>query len=338
VGSIVVDIGGTNLRCGIFANGCLQQVSRIKVKNFINGDATNPQMLYAHFMEQLSAALAPYLREYPQYPLALSFPGPIDADGVVYEAPTLWGDHLKKIPFREDCSAHFDREVILMNDISAAVWRYAEAEKDVFCVFTISSGVGNKIFRHGEILLSTEGYGGELGHHVVEHGELALPCDCGGAGHLGAMASGRGLVQLAKHFAVSEHSDFINSRLAELTHAEPDAITSEHLVQAIKAGDAFSLLVLAHSQGYLVKVMSSLYHAMGLQRFIFIGGFVAALGEIYLTSLRSLLVEQSWFCLAADDIALLCELGALDDDHSLIGLGRYLERRNGSTRVIYFRW
>jgi C7-cyclitol 7-kinase len=329
VGSIVVDIGGTNLRCGIFVDGCLQQISRCKVNNYINGDTANPRLLYINFMEQLSAALAPYLQEYPDYPLALSFPGPIDADGVVYEAPTLWGNHLKKIPFRADCIAHFGREVILMNDISAAVWRYVESNNDAFCVFTISSGVGNKIFRRGEILLSEEGYGGELGHHVVEQGALALPCDCGGAGHLGAMASGRGLVQLAKHFAMHDQVNFSRSQLAELTRTEPDAITSEYLVQAIKAGDKFSLLVLEHSQRYLVAAMSSLYHAMGLQRFLFIGGFVAALGEVYLTSLRSLLVEQTWFCLGPEAMASVCELGALDDDHSLIGLGRYVEHNHG---------
>lgn len=325
MGSIVIDIGGTNLRCGVFERGELRQVRRTKVRNYINELDTNPVLLYGSFMEQLGSALEPYLRDYPDYSLAIAFPGPIDASGVVYEAPTLWGGHLKNIPFRADCITRFGREVILMNDISAAVWRYAESDKDVFCLFTISSGVGNKIFRHGEVLLSEQGCGGELGHHVVEQGELALACDCGGKGHLGAMSSGRGIVQLAKFSALKNRENFIKSHLAALTQVDPDFITSEKLVQAMQCGDLFSLQVLAHSQRYLIDVMSSLYHAMGLQRFIFIGGFVSALGGIYIDCLRKQLVQQPWFCLTAETMFSICELGVLDDDHSLIGLGRYVE-------------
>lgn len=328
MGSIVVDIGGTNLRCGIYTDGCLQQVTRTKVKNFINSDADDPYALYHHFMEQLAGALEPYLRDFPDYPLALSFPGPIDAQGVVYKAPTLWGHHLESVPFRDDCVARFGRRVVLMNDISAAVWRYVDAKDDSFCLFTISSGVGNKIYRGGEVLLSPQGHGGELGHHVVARGEFALPCDCGGKGHLGAVSSGRGLVQLAKHMAVSQAAGFKQSALGTLSSMNAEAITSEMLVRTLAAGDAFSMDVLTRSQAYLVDVMSALYHAMGVQKFIFIGGFVAALGEPYIANLRRLLAEQSWFCLSPAEMNSLCTLGALDDDHSLIGLGRYLERHH----------
>ncbi|ACE82709.1 ROK family protein [Cellvibrio japonicus] len=327
--SIVVDIGGTNLRCGIFAKGQLQQVSRTKVNNFINASSAEPRALYQSFMDQLASALSPYLRDYPDYPLALSFPGPISPQGVVYSAPTLWGNHLQNIPFLEDCSALLGRRVLLMNDISAAVWRYVESQQDAFCIFTISSGVGNKIFRQGNVLLGELGQGGELGHHRVEYGDRALPCDCGGKGHLGAMASGRGLVQLAKHLAGEQGSSFARSYLGNLVQHNPAAITSEYLVIALKQDDPFCREVLVSSQQYLVQVMSSLYHAMGLQRFIFIGGFVAALGDIYLSSLRQLLVQESWFGLTVEDMSRVCELGALDDDHSLIGLGRYMEAHHG---------
>lgn len=320
---IVVDIGGTNLRIGFFEDGVLKDVKRCKVRSFAVSEEKG-LALYRAFLSQLSLSLQYYLEKYPQCPIGIAFPGPISPDGVVSSAPTLWGNEVHNVAFLDDCKQLFKRPIIVMNDISAAVWRYAKDVAANFCLFTLSSGVGNKVFCDGNVMLNEEGQGGELGHCQVAFDEYALPCDCGGKGHLGALASGRGIEQLSRHIANKEFTAFSSSKLGLLCQGEIEKIDSHKFVSALHLEDKFSERILEQSQHYLVNAMSNIYHAIGIKRFIFIGGFCCAVGQQYLSSLNKVVKEHSWFGLSVDAMESMCQLGALDDDHSLIGLGHYL--------------
>jgi glucokinase len=70
--------------------------------------------------------------------------------------------------------------------------------------------------------------------------------------------------------------------------------------------------------------MSNIYHSIGIKRFIFIGGFCCAVGQQYLQSLNQVVKKHDWLGLSVDAMENMCQLGALDDDHSLIGMGNYL--------------
>ncbi|WDE04628.1 ROK family protein [Thalassomonas viridans] len=336
--AIVVDIGGTNLRVALFEHNQLKQIKRDKVCSFAVSKLKG-QELYQAFLSQLESTLLPYLEQYPDCPLAIAFPGPVSPSGMVTSAPTLWGDEVRRVDFLGDCKKRFQRRVVLMNDISAAVWRYAgksvgkSADKSAetslkgsedFCLFTISSGVGNKVFLGGKVLLNEHGLGGELGHCQLAFDEYALPCDCGGSGHLGALASGRGIEQLSRHMASAAPAEFAVSELARLCREDISQIDTRKFIAALQSGDEFCRRVLKRSQHYLVQAMSHLYHSIGIKRFIFIGGFCCAAGQLYLDNLKQVVREFSWFGLAESDMENMCRLGALDDDHSLLGLGHYL--------------
>ncbi|UAA39738.1 ROK family protein [Paraneptunicella aestuarii] len=333
---IVVDVGGTNLRVGVYdserpADSALTQVKRVKVQSL---EVTNDtgENLYRQFLDQLQECLEPYLRQYPDTPVGISFPGPVTPEGIVTAAPTLWGDELHNIPLLQDCRKLLERDVVVLNDITAAVWRYADIMSEDFCLYTISSGVGNKVFRQGEVLLNERGMGGELGHCQVAFDEYALPCDCGGSGHLGAVASGRGMVQLTRFMASLDPKGFKKCRLHELCLGKPEYINTHKLVAALLQGDEFCTEVMKKSQRYLVTTMSNLYHAIGIKRFVFIGGFSVALGDVYLRSLQSIVAEFQWFGLDKEELPKLCRMGYKDDDHSLIGMGRYLQQYHKSER------
>lgn len=50
----------------------------------------------------------------------------------------------------------------MLNDVTAAGWRYVAPEpvgEDFFCMVTVSSGVGNKLFRRGEVMVPQDGRG-----------------------------------------------------------------------------------------------------------------------------------------------------------------------------------
>lgn len=321
--AIVVDIGGTNFRVGVFSDSRLQQVIRHKSVNFTSRD-DNGDDLYTQFLTQLREVLDPYLSEYPDAVVGIAFPGPVDEKGHVFSAPTLWGEHLSNKPVHQDCCGILNREVVILNDISAAIWRYVSQQDEDFCLFTISSGVGNKVYRQGQVLLNQQGQGGELGHCQVAFDDYALACDCGGRGHLGALVSGRGVVQLCQFEASRERATFSNSVLAQLCSNDINKINTQHFVAALQQQDPFCQSVLSRSQHYLVSAMNHLYHSIGIKRFVFIGGFCLAIGESYLQSLNQVVEQFQWFGLTDVQRKQMCQLGHNDDDHSLIGMGQYI--------------
>jgi C7-cyclitol 7-kinase len=324
MGNIVVDVGGTNLRLGYFENDALVDVQRVPVQNFHMNCGLASDALYRQFLDQLLSEIKVLLASHPTASVGIAFPGPVNPKGKVAYAPTLWGNRLRDIDLRADLELLLNRKTHVLNDISAAVWRYVTPKQEDFCLITISSGIGNKVYRKGEILINEYGFGGEIGHSRVAEGIEALRCDCGGEGHLGGLVSGRGTLALARLYADLHPNELAQSPLA--------AKRSEHwlttdIVSALLANDGFAWMVCSAGQRYLVTAMRHLYHWIGIRKFIFIGGFVTAIGAPYITRLNQILMEENWFGMSVSELETMCALGAIDDDHSLIGMGRYLARQ-----------
>lgn len=321
MGSVVVDVGGTTMRLAHFDQGSITQVRRVPVANFERNPDLHGEALYRAFLDQLNDEISGLLADHPAAPVGLAFPGPVEPQGTAMSAPTLWADRVGPVPLQADLARALGRTVHVQNDISAAAWRYAAEEDEDFCLITVSSGIGNKVFRKGEVLLNRDGLGGEIGHCQVADGIDALPCDCGGTGHLGGIASGRGTLRLAQRYADLHPELLARSPLVDRPVAE---WTTFDLVAALAQDDAFAWRVCEAAQGYLVVAMRHLYHWIGVRRFIFIGGFATAIGTPYIERLNRLLAREMWFGMSADDMQQMCRLGAADDDHSLIGMGLYL--------------
>jgi C7-cyclitol 7-kinase len=322
MGNIVVDVGGTNLRLGYFENGALADVQRVPVQNFYKNSGLAPDALYQQFLNQLLSEIKVLLERHPRASVGIAFPGPVNPKGKVACAPTLWGEQLRDIDLRADLELLLNRKTYVLNDISAAVWRYVRTQQEDFCLITISSGIGNKVYRNGEILINEHGFGGEIGHSRVAEGIEALRCDCGGEGHLGGVASGRGTLALARLYAAQYPNLLAKSPLAGQA---PEHWSTTDIVSALHANDDFAWRVCIAGQRYLVTAMRHLYHWIGIRKYIFIGGFVGAIGEPYITRINEILRQEHWFGMSVSELETICALGALDDDHSLIGMGRYLE-------------
>lgn len=322
MGNIVVDVGGTNLRIGYFENDALVDVQRVPVQNFHKNCGLASDALYRQFLDQLLSEIKVLLASYPTASVGIAFPGPVNPKGKVAYAPTLWGNRLHDIDLRTDLELLLNRKTYVLNDISAAVWRYVTPKQEDFCLITISSGIGNKVYRKGEILVNEYGFGGEIGHSRVAEGIEALRCDCGGEGHLGGLASGRGTLALAQLYADLYPNELAQSPLAA---QRPEHWSTTDIVSALHANDDFAWMVCTAGQRYLVTAMRHLYHWIGIRKFIFIGGFVSAIGAPYTTRLKQILKEEDWFGMSVSELETMCALGAIDDDHSLIGMGRYLK-------------
>ncbi|MEU2687012.1 ROK family protein [Streptomyces hygroscopicus] len=336
---VVADLGGTTLRVGRIRAGTseVHDVRRVPTDGLGRYGARDPQELQDRVMEQLTREIAADVARPGQPParaVAVSFAGPMTSDGVVLAGPTLWGGPAARLPVADVLAGQLGLPVVVANDVTAAAWRYASAESEPFCLITVSSGIGNKVFRHGEIVCDERGYGGEIGHWLVDPAEDAAPCECGGRGHLGAIASGRGALFAVRAAAAADTGAFARSALAGPSGGVPDAITNEAFAAAARAGDTFAREALRRSLRPLASAVSLLFTAIGVRRYLFVGGFALALGDTFLTLLGDELVRIGCFGLDEYATRAMLALGEDDDDHCLIGIGQLAAARLGAPRAL----
>jgi len=255
------DIGGTNMRAAAVAldNGVptlLEQTRRATPNHLLS-----PQTSASKRLDDVLSFMTDYARD-AQIRLgadavAAAFPGPIEGRGKVIALPTIWGadgQSLCPIALDELLAQRLPGMAIrVMNDVTAAGYRFVGEEPD-FALFTLGSGVGLKVFVAGVPQVGPRGQGGELTHMVFNPAPDAPLCDCGGRGHLGALASGR-----AWQRAVADGNPDL------MVFAEP----------------------LAHA-------VAMLHFALGLERFIFAGGLAEGLGEPLRAAIVARLPEQGW--------------------------------------------
>lgn len=251
--------------------------------------------------------------------IGVAFPGPVDAEGRVSRAPTLWG-HQSSEPLelaRHLSSALWDRPTRLVNDLTAAGFRYAAPGVD-FCLVTVSSGIGNKVFLDGRPVLGQAHRGGEIGHWRVDGTANAPLCECGERGHLGAISSGR---SVAQHVLAVEREQ---PELVRRGHAgRRGKDLNADIARAFRAGDPFAQAVVRRGAQALGSALALLHVSIGLERFIIIGGWAQALGPLYLEELARAAADSAWG--PQTDWRKRIEAGAPDDDSGLIGMGRLLD-------------
>jgi predicted NBD/HSP70 family sugar kinase len=219
-----------------------------------------------------------------------------------------------------------------MNDLTAAGHRYVDVGLRDFCILTVGSGIGHKVFLAGRPQVGEGGRGGEIGHLRVDFRPDALACDCGGRGHVGALASARGTIRMARAAAERDPMGFSQSSLSRLAHRDDAGAfnpTGEEIAFAFSASDAWASNVVRTAASYLGIALAAIHLDVGIERFVVIGGFALALGERY----RQILVEAasaaSWD--VGQEWNRMIELGLPDDDHGMIGAG-IVASDQGATR------
>ncbi|GAB2580134.1 ROK family protein [Streptomyces capparidis] len=330
---LVADVGGTSLRTGWAEPGAA--VVRGVRREAVQGAERCPGTPVAALQERVVAQLVRALREQarraprPVTAVCVAFAGPVDGRGRVTGAPTVWGPHGAVVALGDVVAGELGVPVRVLNDVTAAGWRYvdgADGGEDFFCMVTVSSGVGNKVFRRGEVLVPEDGQGGEIGHLRVDRSPSAPRCDCGGRGHLGAVASGRGALACARALAVRHPVAFARSALCRAGGGDPAALGAPDVADAVRRGDPFALRAVGPGLGHLAWALSGVHAALGVRRFIVMGGFARAAGPVYLARLGEALREVGCFGVRPEDVAGMLCAAEPDDDHGLIGCVRHLDR------------
>jgi predicted NBD/HSP70 family sugar kinase len=328
--ALVFDLGGTYLRCGLWNNSReISSLRRMRIENFLNGRGSSA------IWNSLISQTEDYHRSVAnlvtrEAPIVVSFPGPIHNGRQILSAPTFLGEDTAIPDLVSELEGRTGRKVYILNDISAAAWYLSlSTTVDRFMVITISSGIGSKIFdrSHSAGVIDSPAWAGEIGHMVVDDSPDAPLCDCGGVGHLGAIASGRGVERAARRYACDDPGAFARSACVTKFGATPHSLNNEeHIVPSARSGDPWSLEVVRYTTKPLARVILSVVLGGGIERVTMIGGLALGLGSVYLQVLREELVAICRYSLLNERVASLVELGVGCEEACLKGAGVFAQR------------
>lgn len=262
-----VDVGGTTVKLGLFdAEGIIFDKWEIPTRTEDQGSQILPD---------IARALEDKLKEKniakeEVAGVGIGAPGPIDKDGVVYEAVNLgWGVFSIKDTLQELCGL----PVKAGNDANVAalgeMWKGGGQGYQNLVLVTLGTGVGGGIIINGEILNGATGAGGEIGHIHIQDGEKEA-CGCGNHGCLEQYASATGIVRLANRRLAATKED------SALRHKN---VSAKSVFDAVKAGDAVAIQIAEEFGEYLGKGLAAVACVVNPEAFV-IGGGVSKAGEI----------------------------------------------------------
>jgi glucokinase len=325
--SLVVDIGGTHIRCAVAdENAALSNVQKSTITDFANRRSSE------RVWKEILGIIAGYELAHKktlskEAPAVISFPGPVAYPSHVLSAPTIVGKDAEMPDLQTEITQLTGRRAYIINDISAATWYISRTiTSDRFLVVTVSSGIGSKLFdrRHPFSVFDNVPFAGEIGHVKVDVSDNAPSCDCGGRGHLGAISSGRGIERLARLRADIEQNRFERSLCVTRYNGAAETLTNEdHIVPAALLHDEWTLEVIRQCTGPLARVLLTVTAACGLDKVVVIGGFALSLGRQYLDILQSELVGNCDFKILSDKLPDLLVMGSADEEACLRGAAAY---------------
>lgn len=304
---IGIDIGGTNIACGIVDDD-FNIVARAKVK-------TNAPRPYAEILEDIKKSVRLACEELSIKPsdahsIGIGCPGTCNTDGVVEYSNNLG---FVNVSIRADIEAEFGVKTCLGNDADAAAFGefVAGAAKGAnnAIVITLGTGVGSGIIINGKIYSGSNCAGGEIGHTVIVAD--GRPCTCGRKGCFEAYSSATGLTKMT----------------AEAAEAQPNSLLAKQIEEDGKCGARTAYI--AMKKGCLVgKVVTDMYVkylACGIANTINIfqpdilcvGGGVCNEGDTLMVPLRKAVAEQVYSKNSKKNTEIaVCSLG---NDAGIIG-------------------
>lgn len=213
---IAFDIGGTWFRSAVLDGRTQVNYERVPAASFVRHPTASLPELQGHLVDYLVTRARLLAERYDVAPrVGVSMGAALNAtNGHILNSGPLWGSHEMDYDLRADLERREPRfEWFVLNDVTAGLYDLvlqglpAAGLRRVSLV-TVSTGIAARTFDFDNGRVPVEprwGLQGEIGHLPVVcrlGGEvLSRRCDCGGADHLNAFASGRGITALYQAWA-----------------------------------------------------------------------------------------------------------------------------------------
>lgn len=258
VKSVGLDVGGTNLRIGVFEELILIEETRVHA-NFSNiCRQSTPEAAWQEIIKTIVDGITQVLIKYPEIEhIGIGFPGFINPNThLIAQSPNLPG--LTNVNLAQDLAAQLKKTVVVENDANAAAFgEYCLAGKPEtgLIYLGLGTGVGGGLVLNGRPYTGHHGCAMEVGHIIVEpEGRI---CGCGNLGCMEQYASASG-VSLT----------YYNATQKERTAAEIAALARAGRGNAIKAYQ-----IAAES---LAQALASILKVIDVQHIVIGGGMIGA--------------------------------------------------------------
>lgn len=270
-GAIGIDVGGT--KClGVALDGSGSIVAEHRVATPAGAEA----------VLEAVAEVAGALGSGPGVTVGLGMPGLVDGDGVLAFAANLPG--VADLPVRTILEKRLGGvRITVDNDANCAAWAEHSLGAARGCAHvvlaTLGTGIGGGVVSAGRLVRGAHGFGGEIGHMVVDPD--GPPCPCGQRGCWERFASGDALGRMGREAATNGAA----ARVAELAGGDPRAVRGEHVTTAAAGGDEVALELVGRFAWWLALGLANLANVVDPERFV-IGGGLVETGDLVLEPAR----------------------------------------------------
>lgn len=184
---LALDIGGTAVKCGMFADGQLVSFEEFPTEAHLGAKA-------------MVDRICTYIRTKSPDAVGISTSGQVNPQegSIAFATDAMPG--YTGFPLRDYVSGQTGLPVAVENDVNCAAigeahFGAAKGIADFLCL-TIGTGIGGALFVNGQLYHGANGIAGEVGHMTTHyHG---LPCNCGRKGCYETYASTSALVRTAE--------------------------------------------------------------------------------------------------------------------------------------------
>ena len=299
-----IDIGGTNIKVGLFTISNFSLVEKREVptpkENHMESIFVESKRVMMEILEHQHLTLEDI------HGVGFAVPCPVK-DGYVIKCPNLnWNqlDIVKSV--KNLLTPHI--EVVVSNDANIAAYgeNYSldtPLQNAVF--YTLGTGVGGGIIIDGKIVEGRTGAGGEIGHMPIFEGKEI--CGCGKTGCLEQICGTKAILSYAKELSAKYDSSIDFSHL-----------TVKAVFDAAKQNDQIGSLVLDRVANYIALSASKLAVSLDPDIFI-IGGGIAKAGNILIEKIEQHYQKYARF--GTIDVPFV--LAKTGNDAGIIGAAKY---------------
>jgi len=303
--TIGVDLGGTNIKCGLVdETGKVLVADDTKTKADQGPDAVIQRIAdLVHKVLQKADVKPKHLRA-----VGVGAAGAIDVSkGVVVEAPNLrWRNY----PLAKQLEKKLDLPIVVDNDVNAGAWGEFKAGSgkrfhDMLAIF-IGTGIGGGIVLNGKLYYGALGAAGEIGHTILD-------ADAGiGRRRLEQRSSRTAVVERIKQLIRANHPSLIT----ELVDGDLEKIRSKALAEAVRRGGPLATAVLEEAAEDVGIAAANAVTLLSLPCVVLGGGLTEALRDWWVDRVRTAF-EKNVFPPTLKMCKVL--MGKLHDNAGIVG-------------------
>jgi glucokinase len=257
--TIGIDVGGTNIRLGVFEGKKLVAETRLEANIGAVCRVLTFETAPAEVIKILSVEIQKLVKKYPVIQaVGIGFPGFIDPKTKqIMQSPNL--PHLKDFDLRAQLSQAINLPVILENDANAAAFGeffLLENEPASLMYIGLGTGVGGGLVIDGSVYSGQHGCAMEVGHIIVQphiSEPKARQCGCGNLGCMETYASATG----------------VSTTYFELTKQQKSAA---EITKLADAGDKAAIEAYGIAAASLAQALASILKVIDVENVVIGGG------------------------------------------------------------------